>query len=42
MHEALLGADTKFNPFITFFSGMVAGFVGTAASHPFEILRARL
>lgn len=42
MHHALLGSDTKFNPSITFFSGMVAGLIGTAASHPFEILRARL
>ena len=42
MHEILLTADSGFSPSITFLSGMIAGLVGTCASHPFEILRARL
>ncbi|CAK65101.1 unnamed protein product (macronuclear) [Paramecium tetraurelia] len=42
MHEMLLPADSGFSPSVTFLSGMVAGLVGTCASHPFEILRARL
>jgi hypothetical protein len=42
MHEAILHSDTGYTPSVTFFSGMVAGLVGTTASHPFEILRARL
>lgn len=42
MHEIFLTSDSGFTPSITFLSGMTAGIVGTCASHPFEILRARL
>ena len=42
MHEMILHSDTGYTPSVTFLSGMVAGLVGTIASHPFEILRARL
>lgn len=40
--EKLRKGDTNFNPAITFTAGMVAGFIGTSISHPFEVLRARL
>lgn len=42
MHELLLTNESGFTPSVTFFSGMIAGIVGTMISHPFEILRARL
>lgn len=41
MHDWIL-QESGYTPSVTFLSGMVAGLVGTTASHPFEILRARL